>query len=128
MSAITLKLFCIIYPSVNSVKNPFSVLLANNETVIDLKNAIKLKASPSLNNYTASELTLYNVSIPDDDSSSLAEKLAILQLEEGSKLNHATWDLSKFIKEEPLEEHIHIVVQVPSAGKLCIKPHSTKFL
>ena len=88
----------------------------------DLKQAIKLRKLPSLDNYQSAKLTLYKISILEDDN--LAEKLANLQLEEDIKLKYVSWALSDYFKEEPLKRHIHIVVVAP-AGELCAKPHSS---
>ena len=58
------------------------------------------------------QLTLHNVSIPEDGL--LAEKLdtILFGLKEVLKLKFNSWELSDYNKEAPLKKHVHIVIHI----------------
>ena len=114
MSNASLKLFCLIYPNPNHTRQPFPVTINTDETVDDLKKAIKLENAPRLDDIAAHELTLYKVSIPDDDN--LLQTLSDMMLNVGdgcvTKLR-ATTRLSKVFPDGVEDEHVHILAQKP---------------
>ena len=108
--AVSLKLFCVVHPS----SSPFPVELGNDRTVGDLKTAIKLK-NTCLNDIDAHELTLYKVSIPDDDD--LAQTLSNLLLDgtgDGVEaLPRVTMLLVDVFPNGVEKGHLHIVATRP---------------
>jgi hypothetical protein len=58
----SIKLFCL----VQKETTPFPVVINRDETVGDLKDAIKAKKAPELDSWAADKLRLWKVEIPDD--------------------------------------------------------------
>ena len=109
--AVSLKLFCVVHPS----SSPFSVKLGNDDTVDDLKTAIKLKNPHRIDDIDAAELTLYKVSIPDDDD--LAQTLSNLLLDRTGDgieaLPRVTMLLVDVFPNGVEKGHLHIVATRP---------------
>ncbi|KAF9321929.1 hypothetical protein BG006_002504, partial [Podila minutissima] len=104
-----ITLFCL----VNGEATPFSVEVDPSKTVDHLKKAIKAEKTNVLGDFDADELTLWHVSIPDDDDI----PIPLDSVPEKKKLK-ATTKLSKvFIGELP-EDTIHVIVQRPQSGDL----------
>ncbi|KAG0007630.1 hypothetical protein BGZ81_004741, partial [Podila clonocystis] len=106
MSDNNLTLFCL----VNGEATPFSVEVDRTKTVDHLKNLIvNGDQEPAFRDVAAKDLTLWQVSIPDDD-----DDLPILldSVPEKKKLK-ATTKLSKIFVGDLPEDTIHIIVQRP---------------
>ena len=89
----------------------FVVEISRNEVVYDLKEAIKVKTHPLLNDIVTSTLILYKISI--EYTPQLAEHVAALELNE--KLLPLD-KLSKAFANGLLPEHVHVVVEIPSGA------------
>ncbi|KAG0039254.1 hypothetical protein BGZ89_007933, partial [Linnemannia elongata] len=101
-----LTLFCL----VDGDSVPFSVDIDASKTVDHLKDAIKTKKAPRFDDVAADELTLWRVSIRDDDDNDLPVLLDTVP--EKKKLK-ATAKLSKVFDTELPDDTIHIIVQRP---------------
>ena len=113
MSTFSLKLFCVVHPA----SSAFSVKLGNDDTVDDLKTAIKLK-NTCLNDVNAHKLTLYKVSILGKN---VAQTLSTL-LFDGSNNRIEELDAMELLVDvfpNGVEKgHLHIVATRP--GMCCI--------
>ncbi|KAG0009098.1 hypothetical protein BGZ81_003632, partial [Podila clonocystis] len=65
MSDNRMSLFCLV--DGEATANAFSVKVSSNDTVDDLKDLIKTKKTNDFSDIDANKLTLWRVSIPDDD-------------------------------------------------------------
>ncbi|KAK3805923.1 MAG: CRN family protein [Benniella sp.] len=119
-----LKIFCVIVGETKS----FSVKVPSDDTVDDLKDAIKAKKSNyfDLMKIDADQLTLWRVSLPDDDDlptllKSLNDKQKLSDFLSDKEKLKATTKLSNIFDAELPEDTIHIIVQLPqsvvAAGK-----------
>ncbi|KAF9325098.1 hypothetical protein BG006_011392 [Podila minutissima] len=103
-----MSLFCLIDGEATS--NAFSFKIPSNDTVDDLKGAIKAKKINDFSDVDADKLTLWRVSISDDDDSDLP--IPFDSVLDKKKLK-ATTKLSRvFIGELP-EDTIHVIAQRP---------------
>ncbi|KAF9189597.1 hypothetical protein BGZ49_003794 [Haplosporangium sp. Z 27] len=93
MTSVKVKLFCII----DGDSTAFSVKIEPEDTVDDLKDAIKIKQSPSFNDIQASNLVLWIVTIPIGEDNEEEDDKPIL-----------------------LEDHL------PNAKKICAKQVATE--
>ena len=59
--AIKLKIFCLHLPNDDRSRHPFSVSIGNDQTVDDLKDAIKLKKANDLKDIDADNFILFKV-------------------------------------------------------------------
>ncbi|KAG0330642.1 hypothetical protein BG000_011618 [Podila horticola] len=112
-----MSLFCLV--DGEALSNAFSIKIPSNDTVDDLKNLIKTKKAPRFDGVAADELTLWRVSIPDDDDNGDDDLPILLDSIPGKdrKRLKATTKLSKvFIGELP-EDTIHVVVHRPSQSR-----------
>ena len=99
------KLFC----SIKDNSTPFSVTIGVNETIDDLKELIKNKNAPDLNDINPVKLKLWRAEIPDDqeiDFSSLAPEDEL----------KPTRRINRYWEATPPEEHVHVLVKL-LAGK-----------
>lgn len=119
-------LVCVLFPDDKAAQLPFRVLVDKDDLVADLKKAIKLGTAPMLDHLPPQKLTLYKVSIPNDDD--LMERLNNFPLENGIKLDLSTSKLSEYFKEEPLKDRVHVVVQLPPAGEVFLTDHIVKII
>ncbi|KAF9178796.1 hypothetical protein BGZ50_007463 [Haplosporangium sp. Z 11] len=104
-----LKLFCIVDGKPTS--RIFSVKIASDETVDDLRKLIKTKYAVEFKDVDANDLTLWQVSIPvTEDDDELPIKLDALN--EKKKLEPID-DLSDVFVEKLPKDSIHIIVQRP---------------
>ncbi|KAF9920028.1 hypothetical protein BGZ67_001615, partial [Mortierella alpina] len=101
-----LTLFCL----VDGDSMPFSVDIDASKTVDHLKKLIKTEKTPRFDDVAADELTLWRVSIPDDDDNDLPVLLG--SVPEKKKLKATTRLLKVFDTELP-DDTIHIIVQRP---------------
>lgn len=107
-----------IYPD----PKPQSFLVAINNlldtSVHELKAAIKTAESPNLDHIAASALTLWKVSIPEDN---LEEESKNIDFGDGSvtELKMGSRKLFKYFPDPLPEEHIHVLVQAPGECNMC---------
>ena len=106
------KIFCLLYPDPDPSQHLFSVLLQNDDTVDDLKDAIKLKKANILRDIDADEFTLHQVLIHDDGN--LTSELSGEKFESG-KVLQPTKKLSSAFLNGAVEDHLNIVALKPSA-------------
>ena len=113
MSTFSLKLFCVVHPA----NSAFSVELGNDDTVDDLKTAIKLK-NTCLDDINGHELTLYKVSILEKY---VAQTLSTL-LFDGSDDRVEELDAMEVLVDvfpnDVEKGHLHIVATRP--GPCCL--------
>ncbi|KAK5801605.1 hypothetical protein F5H01DRAFT_283857 [Linnemannia elongata] len=107
-----LNLFCLV--DGQSTFNAFPVEIESNKTIGDLKDLIKGQKTPRFDDVAANELTLWHVSIADDDDD---DGLPVLldSMPEKKKLK-VTHELSDIFNEKPAKRMIHIIVQRPPQG------------
>ncbi|KAG0020763.1 hypothetical protein BGZ82_011511 [Podila clonocystis] len=111
-----LNMFCL----VDGESTPFPVEIESTKTIGDLKDLIKAKIPDTFNGVDAKDLTLWRVSILDDDNddddNDDDEDLPILldniPGKDRKKLK-ATRELSDIFDEKPAKRTIHIIVQRP---------------
>lgn len=122
MSNKPLLLICMIYPDPDP--HGFSVTIKDSmdTSVDDLKLAIKARKSAALNGVDADTLKLWKVSIPEGDN--LEEELKRISFDDKSmtELIVISRKLYSYFPDPLIEEHIHVLVQVPrfpKTGKLC---------
>ncbi|KAG0060335.1 hypothetical protein BGZ89_012359 [Linnemannia elongata] len=104
-----LTLFCLV--DGQSTSNAFSVKIPLTDSVDDLKDLIKVKKTVDFNDIDADKLSIWRVSIPDDD-----DERAILVdnvPESKRKKLKATTKLSRVFDTELPEDTIHILVHRP---------------
>jgi len=105
------KLFCCV---LGQSSEPFSVKIAGDETVDDLKEAIKKKKEHSLAGIDAVALNLWKLSTPIA-ASELDAKLGHVRSPEeiAGCIKLAPWvELSEYFSSPP-RKHVHVVVQLP---------------
>ncbi|KAG0195806.1 hypothetical protein BGX28_000580 [Mortierella sp. GBA30] len=106
-----LNVFCLVDGEPKS--NAFSVKIDPTETVDSLKNYIKAKKTPEYDDIAADKLTLWRVSVPDDDDNDNDERPILVDKVPEKKKLKATHELSAVFEEKPLKNTIHILVQHP---------------
>ncbi|KAF9993329.1 hypothetical protein BGZ80_008179, partial [Entomortierella chlamydospora] len=92
-----------------------------DDTVDDLKDAIKIKQSPSFNDTRASDLVLWIVTIPiGEDNEEEDDKPILLEdhLADAKKIRakQAATEICKIFGSAPLKNTIHCIVQRPAAA------------
>ena len=100
--------------------NVFVVKIGRNESIVDLKDAIKEKNPQTLRACDTGSLILWNVSIPDDENINLKEDVEKLNLDDADSLQHRQ-KLAKIFREPLIEDDVHVIAkppQFPSNGKL----------
>ncbi|KAG0364826.1 hypothetical protein BGZ54_007114 [Gamsiella multidivaricata] len=122
-----LRLFCLV--SGDPISRAFSVIASSGSTVDDLKNLIKAKKTPKFDDVTASQLTLWRVSILDTDDDEHEDLPILLDALNEKKELRPTSDLSEVFSEGAPKKTIHIIVQRPLPGglKMGIKRIADKF-
>jgi len=103
-------LFC--YVPGDSVENVFSVKIGKNESISELKKAIKAEMARFANT-DANELTLWKASISYDD---LASTNFDFKNSKGLKKLRPIDRISVFLGDDFNEDHIHVIVQPPVIG------------
>ncbi|KAF8926465.1 hypothetical protein BGZ47_002706 [Haplosporangium gracile] len=106
-----LTVFCLVDGEATS--QAFSIDIDQTKTVDHLKDLIKTKKTNNFSDVDADQLTLWRVSIPDDDDNDLPVLLDTVL--EKKKLK-ATTKLSKVFDTELPDDTIHIIVQRPPQG------------
>src|ERR1700685_1560405 len=92
----------------------FPIEIAENKSVRSLRKAIKDEKEHAFQHVDASNLILWQVSIPVNRN--LTENLRKLDfVDDGSLL--PVKRLSGVFSDQPEDEHLHIVVRVPPAGE-----------
>ncbi|KAG0248329.1 hypothetical protein BG011_000187 [Mortierella polycephala] len=105
-----LKLICLV--AGESASNAFSVKASSSLIVDELKKLIKAEKAIDFHDIDADKLTLWRVSIPDDDNDDDDFPMLLDTVHEKKKLK-ATNKLSKLFDAELPEDTIHILVQRP---------------
>ncbi|KAG0285780.1 hypothetical protein BGZ97_007676, partial [Linnemannia gamsii] len=90
--------------------NAFPVPISSAETVGELKDKIKTKKAPRFDDVAADELSLWRVSIPDDDDD---DEIPI-----DKKKLRATRGLLEVFPDKPPKNTIHVIVERPPSGDL----------
>ena len=108
-----LKLFC--YVLGEGCNNTFVVNIKEDETVADLKKAIKEKKSPKFNDILADSLTLWKASVPY--SLNLKKEVEALNLVDDDSLQRLRI-LSDIFSSGLDRSHVHIIVDRPRSGEL----------
>ncbi|KAG0277039.1 hypothetical protein BGZ95_006634 [Linnemannia exigua] len=103
-----LTLFCLV--DGEATTNAFPVEAESTKTIGNLKELIKTKKTNDFQDVDADKLTLWRVSIPDDDDNELPVLLDTMP--EKKKLK-ATAKLSKVFDTELPDDTIHVIVQRP---------------
>ena len=104
----TLDLNCLVLG--HDASHIFPIEIAESKTVGTLRKAIKDEKRPAFDHVPTDALLLWKVSIPVNRN--LTENLSkLLFVDEGSLL--PVERLSKVFADQPEDEHLHIVVQVP---------------
>jgi hypothetical protein len=87
---------------------PFTVRIPRSKTVGDLKKAILNENPNVLKDWDAAQLTLYKVSLLDDDS---LKKNAEKAIKSETSLR-PTWELSDYWQKSPKSKTVHVLVEV----------------
>ncbi|KAF9994042.1 hypothetical protein BGZ80_001265 [Entomortierella chlamydospora] len=104
-----LTLFCLVVDG-EATSNAFSVEIDSNKTVDGFKKLIKAEKSPEFDDIVADKLTLWRVSIPDDNEDDIPILLNSVSNDEKKKLK-ATSELIEVFEEKPPKKTIRIIVQ-----------------
>jgi len=96
----------------------FPVKLDETKTVYDLKEEIKTKNNPRLNNFAATELTLYKIDVDATEDGIKEARRLSLNLNELEKLNPSAELQGVFRNTAPPGGKIHILVQVPEGESI----------
>ncbi|KAF9079916.1 hypothetical protein BGX23_002984, partial [Mortierella sp. AD031] len=102
-----LNLFCLVDGEPQS--KAFPVSTSTTATVGELKDLIKIKQSPDFDDIVANNLTLWRVSISDDN---LSSAITADSLDDKTELNNPRTRLSKLFPESP-DDNTYIIVQRP---------------
>ncbi|KAG0195903.1 hypothetical protein BGX33_002388, partial [Mortierella sp. NVP41] len=102
-----LNLFCLVDGEPQS--KAFPLTISSTETVGQLRNTIHLSKPIWFKDLEAEDLTLWRVSIPDDNLSSAITADA---LDDKTELNNPRTRLSKLFPESP-DDNTYIIVQRP---------------
>jgi hypothetical protein len=110
---------------IESEDNVFSVKLSSNETVEDLKEAIKIKGGQTLADVTAHNLKLYHVEILTHVPNAThidADYVAEAREEMGKpqlppELKNPLRELVEVFKGTPPRRTLHIIVRIPSPAQ-----------
>jgi hypothetical protein len=106
-----LTLFCLVDGEFTS--RAFSVKASARDTVDDLKKLIRIENAHDFNDLDAKKLTLWLVSVPDDDGDSA---VTLDALHEKKKLHPRTYLFNLFPNGSG--EDTYIIVQRPPQGNL----------
>ncbi|KAF9081546.1 hypothetical protein BGX27_004860 [Mortierella sp. AM989] len=115
MTSEKVELFCIL----DGDSTAFSVNIEASDTVGDLKDAIKKKQAPVLDDIRASDLALWHVAIPSAPKRQITlgsltdEEKATKKPEE---LEDSTSEISEVFGSAPPKKTIHVIVQRKSSA------------
>ncbi|KAI5992722.1 hypothetical protein EDD15DRAFT_2368000 [Pisolithus albus] len=101
----------------------FDVKIPRTESVSALKNLIKKTLSPKLNHVAIADLTVWKVSLPAD---AITQELTAADVP-GQPLCSVT-RMSSIFNEAPVDEYVHILVQVPPVNQPVAAPDPAKSL
>jgi hypothetical protein len=104
----SVTLFCLIQGNLPAVTHAFPVKVSKDETIGELKDAIKEKSSQSFAGIDAKDIKLWKVEIPDDHY----DELSNISFQDQDELL-PTKKISKYFPDSPAEEHIHVIVEQP---------------
>ena len=93
------------------IDEAFSVDIDEGRFIDHLKDEVKKKLSPALDNIVAAKLSLYRVSVPGEDNDELRRVIECIDSKQ-DKLN--VFDRVGDIFPSPAAEHIHVIIQPPS--------------
>lgn len=105
---------CLVYGDTPAVNRVFLVKVRKSGTVSMLKKAIKGKKQCRFSGIDAGQLALWKVSLPLD-SKGLENLVLDDNFTKGAQKLHPEKKLSRYFTDEPAEEHLHIIVNPPSA-------------
>src|SRR3954470_17945637 len=94
----------------NTLANALAVDIDSEKLVSHLKDAIKAKKAPELDNFPADRLKLWKVEIGDDRD----DLLSNLSLQDQDELL-ATREIGDYWTEKPAKRHIHVLVEPPAS-------------
>ncbi|KIL56583.1 hypothetical protein M378DRAFT_200960 [Amanita muscaria Koide BX008] len=104
----------------------FTVEIPKTKNVSILKRRIKEEQSHRLNHVDASELIAWKVSLPVDI---ITPELTVDDIETCQKAQlHSVKKVSSIFGETLVDEHVHILVQVPTVNQPVAAPDPTQFL
>ncbi|KAI5982877.1 hypothetical protein EDD15DRAFT_2377107 [Pisolithus albus] len=101
----------------------FYVEILNTESVTALKTLIKKKLSPKLNHVAITDLTVWKVSLPAD---AITQELTAADVPVQPLCSVTR--LSSIFNEAPVDEYVHILVQVPPVNQPVAAPDPAKSL
>ena len=102
----SITLFCLVKGNTNA--NAFSVKISRDESISELKDAIKAKKQNDFAGVDADRLKLWKVSIPGDHD----DQLRNLILQDSDELL-AINDIGDYWPTSPPKKHIHVLVEPP---------------
>src|SRR4030081_1617219 len=107
------RLFC--YVREDDCNRAFEVKIGREESVAALRKAIKEKKKPEFDHIPADSLVLWDVKIPlDENLKEAVDKLGLVD-----KKSLAPFiTLSNVVPHQPIDGHLHIVVDRPPPGEL----------
>jgi Crinkler effector protein N-terminal domain len=105
----TIALLCLVHG--DSADHAFPVRIDKTLLIGDLKKEIKKEKAPEFDKFAADKLNLWKVDISYDDED--AVKQLVLKVTNTVKKMSPLSKISKYFGDEPMEEHIHVVIQCP---------------
>ena len=105
----TITLTCLVHG--DAVEHAFAVDISNNKLVSHLKDEIKKKKENDFCNIDADKLILWKVNISYDEEDTV-KQLVLTETNTVKKMSPVS-KISKHFGNEPMEEHIHIVIECP---------------
>ncbi|KAF9537358.1 hypothetical protein EC957_008398 [Mortierella hygrophila] len=106
-----LPLFCLV--DGEATTNAFPVEIESTKTVGDLKELISSNIPNTFSGVDAKDLTLWRVSIPDDDGDDEVPIVLDKVNNKDKKKLRATSELSEVFPSKPPKDTIHVIVQRP---------------
>jgi len=104
----SIKIFCLEKGRTPAVQHAFPVNISRDETVGDLKDAIKAKKPNDFAGIDADRLRLWQVEIPVDRNDLIQGQ----PLQDDDQLK-ATDYIDEFWTDPPKRRHIHVIVKLP---------------
>ncbi|RHZ69128.1 hypothetical protein Glove_290g6 [Diversispora epigaea] len=101
-----IKLFCLIKG--DSARHAFPVKIDRDDTIGDLKKAIKAEKPNDFFRVDADKLRLWKEEIPDDKD----DLLSVLSLQDEDEL-FSTRDIEFYWTDTPKKKHIHVIIKQP---------------
>ena len=104
----SIKIFCLEKGRTPAVQHAFPVNISRDETVGDLKDAIKAKKPNDFAGIDADRLRLWQVEIPVDRNDLIQGQ----PLQDDDQLK-ATDYIDEYWTDPPKRRHIHVIVKLP---------------